>query len=148
MADSLTRQNIIQPTTVPLLHPQRKLYPEKKDRDAWWAYFSGAPEHVWNPPRTVKQPKARKQRDDPSCRQGEVQDSPDPTLAEAGWQVVPPSQSVLTPERRNRSEIDSLPDVPSVVETTEGEWVPREPKPMVMRFIDHVGPLRMHSSFL
>jgi hypothetical protein len=28
--------------------------PDKKNRDAWWAFLEGAPESVWNPPRSMK----------------------------------------------------------------------------------------------
>jgi len=44
-------------------HPQRagplqKMIPDKKNRDAWWAFLEGAPESVWNASR----PKHGKQR--------------------------------------------------------------------------------------
>ncbi|KAI0284245.1 hypothetical protein BGY98DRAFT_584873 [Russula aff. rugulosa BPL654] len=44
----------------PAIHPQRagplkKMIPDKKNRDAWWAFLDGAPESVWNPPRSIKQ---------------------------------------------------------------------------------------------
>ena len=32
--------------------PFQRLVPEKKNRDAWWAFLEGAPELVWNPPKT------------------------------------------------------------------------------------------------
>ena len=30
------------------------MIPDKKNRDAWWAFLDGAPESVWNPPRSMK----------------------------------------------------------------------------------------------
>jgi hypothetical protein len=30
------------------------MIPDKKNRDAWWAFLEGAPEFVWNPPRSMK----------------------------------------------------------------------------------------------
>lgn len=30
------------------------MIPDKKNRDAWWAFLEGAPESVWNPPRSMK----------------------------------------------------------------------------------------------
>jgi hypothetical protein len=30
------------------------MIPDKKNRDAWWAFLEGAPESVWNPPRSTK----------------------------------------------------------------------------------------------
>ncbi|KAF8272450.1 hypothetical protein EI94DRAFT_1796075 [Lactarius quietus] len=31
--------------------PCQRLVPEKRNRDAWWAFLEGAPESVWNPPK-------------------------------------------------------------------------------------------------
>lgn len=45
-----------QPTITVALPSDRsgKLMPDKKDRDAWWSFLSGAPSSVWDPPRKPK----------------------------------------------------------------------------------------------
>ena len=32
----------------------RKIMPDKKERDLWWAFLSGRPEREWNPPKKSK----------------------------------------------------------------------------------------------
>ncbi|TCD69845.1 hypothetical protein EIP91_005922 [Steccherinum ochraceum] len=59
------RKNSLQPTTrigVSTNGGAFKLIPDKKDRDAWWAFISGRPEVEWNPPKKPKAPTARQQR--------------------------------------------------------------------------------------
>lgn len=47
------RGNLSQPVVRPQPPgPFQRLIPEKKNRDAWWAFLEGAPESVWNPPKT------------------------------------------------------------------------------------------------
>jgi hypothetical protein len=49
------RGNISQPTTHPQqAGPFQKMVPDKKSRDAWWAFLEGAPESVWNSSRPMK----------------------------------------------------------------------------------------------
>lgn len=43
----------------PTIHPQQagpfqKMMPDKKNRDAWWAFLEGAPESAWNSSRPMK----------------------------------------------------------------------------------------------
>ena len=46
------RQNLSQPVIRPQPPgPFQRMVPEKKNRDAWWAFLEGAPESVWNPPK-------------------------------------------------------------------------------------------------
>ncbi|KZT13029.1 uncharacterized protein LAESUDRAFT_710129 [Laetiporus sulphureus 93-53] len=44
---------------IPPAGPSRKVVPEKKERDLWWAFLNGRPASEWNPP---KQPKKSKQK--------------------------------------------------------------------------------------
>ncbi|KAI0254667.1 hypothetical protein BJV78DRAFT_1279781 [Lactifluus subvellereus] len=49
------RGNINQPVVQrQLAGPSKRMIPDKKNRDAWWAFLEGAPESVWNPPRSAK----------------------------------------------------------------------------------------------
>ncbi|KAI0307188.1 hypothetical protein B0F90DRAFT_1686026 [Multifurca ochricompacta] len=47
-----TSQPIVQPRSA---GPLERMMPDRKNRDAWWAFIEGAPESVWNPPRMVGQ---------------------------------------------------------------------------------------------
>ena len=35
------------------------MIPDRKNRDAWWAFLEGAPESVWNPSRPTEQGRKR-----------------------------------------------------------------------------------------
>ncbi|CCM05565.1 uncharacterized protein FIBRA_07792 [Fibroporia radiculosa] len=54
------RQNSLQSTThahAPALSSSRKVIPDKKERDLWWAFLRGRPSSEWDPPKQVKPPK-------------------------------------------------------------------------------------------
>ncbi|KAF7798895.1 hypothetical protein EIP86_010123 [Pleurotus ostreatoroseus] len=54
------KTNCTQPTIhIDMPTPGRKLMPDRKDRDAWWAFLTGRPEAEWNPP---KKPKGQKNK--------------------------------------------------------------------------------------
>ncbi|KAI9448060.1 hypothetical protein H4582DRAFT_2139638 [Lactarius indigo] len=54
------RGNMSQPVIRPRQPgPVPRMVPEKKSRDAWWAFLEGAPESVWNPPKTAGRGKDR-----------------------------------------------------------------------------------------
>ncbi|THG98869.1 hypothetical protein EW026_g3398 [Hermanssonia centrifuga] len=58
------RKNCVQPTIHITNNPPRstlKVIPDRKDREAWWAYLTGRPESEWNPPKKVKGQNARNQ---------------------------------------------------------------------------------------
>ncbi|KAI0268286.1 hypothetical protein BC834DRAFT_968491 [Gloeopeniophorella convolvens] len=80
------RGNITQPTmqrhTVAL---SRKSMPDKKSRDAWWAFLQGAPESVWNPPRAAKQSKGR-------SGQGQEGAQPSPSTSPEDVHTVQPRE--------------------------------------------------------
>lgn len=42
-----------------LAGPLQKMIPDRKNRDAWWAFLEGAPESVWNSSRPTEQRKKR-----------------------------------------------------------------------------------------
>lgn len=39
--------------------PLQKIIPDRKNRDAWWAFLEGAPESAWNPSRPAGRGKQR-----------------------------------------------------------------------------------------
>ncbi|OBZ76465.1 hypothetical protein A0H81_03747 [Grifola frondosa] len=52
------RKNSTQSTIhvrIPHADTSRRMMPDKKDREAWWAFLTGQPESVWNPPKKPKQ---------------------------------------------------------------------------------------------
>ncbi|KAI9466987.1 hypothetical protein BJY52DRAFT_35757 [Lactarius psammicola] len=54
------RGNMSQPVVRPRQPgPVQRTVPEKKNRDAWWSFLEGAPESVWNPPKTAGRGKER-----------------------------------------------------------------------------------------
>ncbi|TFY55053.1 hypothetical protein EVG20_g9461 [Dentipellis fragilis] len=88
------QKNIMQPTTV-VQRPDsggrgQKLFPEKKDREAWWSFLEGAPPSVWDTPRAPKKQKGgrRNQRD----------------ISAEGW--VPVHQEIPAQERETEQEAE------------------------------------------
>ncbi|KAI9508919.1 hypothetical protein F5148DRAFT_1191443 [Russula earlei] len=54
------RGNVSQPTIRPQrAGPFQERVPNKKNRDAWWAFLEGAPESVWNHSRPIRHGKER-----------------------------------------------------------------------------------------
>ncbi|KAH9939969.1 hypothetical protein B0H21DRAFT_583960 [Amylocystis lapponica] len=54
------RKNCVQPTVSvhnPHAGSSRKVLPDRKDRDAWWAFLAGRPQAEWDPPKKPKQPR-------------------------------------------------------------------------------------------
>ena len=43
--------------------------PDKKERDLWWHFLSGKPEHVWNPPKSKKKIKSKQKQRDQSTQE-------------------------------------------------------------------------------
>lgn len=82
-------QNIAQPVIHIVAGPSapnggRKLLPDKKDRECWWAFLQGLPESEWNPP---KRPKVDKERRRQHGR------SRDTDASTEGWTPVHPPPS-------------------------------------------------------
>jgi hypothetical protein len=90
------------------------MIPDKKNRDAWWAFLEGAPESVWNPSR----PKRGKQRG------GESHGGPfTPYLG----LILPPNETLATQ--------------PSPSVTPSEDDTPRKPRELLLiqlLQIDHV----------
>ncbi|KAI0051278.1 hypothetical protein FA95DRAFT_1485653 [Auriscalpium vulgare] len=112
------RSNVCQPTIgVHLLQsssaPHVKVIPDKKDRDAWWAFLQGAPDSVWNPPRVPKRGKAT------------------PTVRQNGS-----SESGITSSRPDIPEAASVEPVESPAQTKHAAKA-REPTPTMLQHIDH-----------
>ncbi|TFY80047.1 hypothetical protein EWM64_g3968 [Hericium alpestre] len=135
------QKNVAQPT----LNGQRagwgrKLMPDKKDRDAWWAFLEGAPVSVWDPPRAPKKQKGKQ-------RGGRGERDP----AADGWVPVQKNLEGWADEEAALPHPSEPPSVgPSVVSLPEGGAEdaastpspagpprPREPTPTLLRHIDH-----------
>ncbi|KAI0030538.1 hypothetical protein K488DRAFT_54047 [Vararia minispora EC-137] len=146
------RANVTQPT-ITLQRPSlKRLTPDKMNRDAWWAFFAGAPESVWNPPAKKSASKQIRQR---RGKFGNTLDPSDPAVIGAGWELVAPAQpSTYTSSQLTHSPSASV-SSPTVVpppENTSDDIVadgssnvfgsfpsyrPREPTPMLLQGIDH-----------
>lgn len=126
-------QNSTQPTIHMHARASGKLTPDKKDRDAWWAFISGRSEAEWNPPKKPKQNKssryAKEQRysggmrafaeDSDVHEDAAVEDNNDQTYE-------------FLPTLSNTSGLDREPHTKRTVLIT------REPTPNILRDIDHV----------
>jgi len=117
----------------------QKRLPDKKDRDAWWAFLSGRPEIEWNPPKKPKAPTAKQQRQQRYGTGGGIRGFSDE------WTAVDP-----TPEISYTDDPSfSLPtpsgtpapggEGPSSDRSAEmlAEVQAREPTPLLLRYIDH-----------
>jgi hypothetical protein len=144
---SLTQgQNVVQPT-LSLQRPlQGRLVPDKMDREAWWAFLDGAPEAAWNPPNARKQNKQHRQRG-----RARFTNNLDPSVLEAGWELVPPVQAALSAPATSlvaAAASQSMPfsegqaadpeDASSLATEASGPILPREPTPALLHHLDHV----------
>ncbi|KIL70201.1 hypothetical protein M378DRAFT_156274 [Amanita muscaria Koide BX008] len=124
------RKNFNQPT----IHVQyvsnasRKLMPDKKERDLWWAFLSGKPETEWNPPK-----KSRSQKD----RQKKAKTTHDSTDNEEtvlNYEVYQPD-SIVREASSTGPASERLPP-PS-------RFTPREPLPSLLKCIDELMALHL-----
>lgn len=140
--------------------------PEKKDRDAWWSFLSGAPPSVWDPPR---QPKAEKKKGRHSSvgsgygyGQSEyvpyeeveavkgVSEVRDEAREVVQMQIgvfmdgvvtggdVPALPSLTKPPQQNGGHTPECDGTMSNAVNDAATWIPREPTPTLLRRIDHV----------
>ncbi|CAL1701147.1 unnamed protein product [Somion occarium] len=146
------RQNTLQSTIhvhVPIAGPSKKIIPDKKERDAWWAFLSGKPESEWNPPKKPKVPKSQKSRG--KGMRGFSDDTYDNVSQTASscshtWTVTDTGEVELA-EQSVLSQSPSLldqafpPDKRSVLGTVKtsppAKLLQREPTPTLLRGIDH-----------
>ncbi|KAF9464362.1 hypothetical protein BDZ94DRAFT_1256268 [Collybia nuda] len=154
------RENLKQPTIHVQFTPQsegRRLMPDKKERDLWWAYLAGKPEFDWNPPKKPKQQNSSKRwqfgygmRGFADDREYEISyDRP----RQESWQMndegevelvlqVDPRESLPTPTGSPAPpDISNISTDPSSsekkLEHTEATvHKPREPTPSQLRYID------------
>ena len=133
-------QNCIQPTIHTHNRVSGKLTPDKKDRDAWWAFVSGRPESEWNPPKKPKGNKSNRQAREQRYGTGMRAFSEQADLATEGIIVgatrdlndseiqgsIPPAPAPAPAP--DAAEVKARPDVPFA----------REPTPTLVQNIDHV----------
>lgn len=145
----------------------QKLMPEKKDRDAWWSFLSGAPASVWDPPR---QPKAVKKMgrygsagpgfgygygqsdyvpyEDADAVNGVSEVKKEDVQMQIGVFMdgvvtggdVPalPSPPKPPPQQQNGTRTPECDGTMSKPVSDTPTWTPREPTPTLLRQIDHV----------
>jgi hypothetical protein len=122
--------------------------PDKRERDFWWAFLEGRPKSEWDPQTRMKKkdsrkPKIRAFSDDESTHADE-----EPVLSQETWHINDEGEVELT-STKDPSELPLAPETPALTEmqeTISSEWVPREPTPSLLRRIDHVSMLPLHSS--
>jgi hypothetical protein len=163
-------QNVIQPT-IHIHIPQnakRKIMPDKKERDCWWAFLAGQPESDWNPPKKPQSdasPKKRyNYRRDYSSDSDAMEDLDPP---QETWHINDEGEVKLA---LNDDSIESLPTPSSTPVPFEPQdeaqmhdqsssqdqvghliFKPREPTPSLIAYVDHVSqtfhhaPISIHS---
>jgi Survival motor neuron (SMN) interacting protein 1 (SIP1) len=157
-------QNVNQPTIYVHLTPEkecRKLMPEKKERDLWWAFLAGKPESDWNPPKEPKWgSKYSKPRrgmrgfaDDTVSYEHPMQEpfQNDDEEVETVLRVDPleslptPTCSPEPPETSTLREDQLIEPSSMVPDGTPTKLKPREPMPSLLKHIDQVRSIH-HSS--
>ena len=156
-----TIQNSVQPTIhVHIPDSSRKLIPDKKERDLWWAFLAGRPESEWNPPKKPKQPKlSRWQQRNLMRGPGVVEEGPDYAslpydVGESSYVVPETSTALPNPIPSSTASSLSYPhptpggnevlpaQVPSnpVPGPLDAHLLcsPREPTPALLQQVDHV----------
>ncbi|RDB22542.1 hypothetical protein Hypma_009989 [Hypsizygus marmoreus] len=149
------RRNVNQPTIgVPFI-PQnghRRLIPDKKERDSWWAYLAGKPESDWNPSKHSKKsltPTQRRLSGQAMRGFADENDAASERRRQESWQTndegeveqvlrVDPSESLPTPTG-SPAPPESGEAGPSSVTLVAQEIMalkPREPLPSLLRHID------------
>ncbi|KAA1466715.1 hypothetical protein DENSPDRAFT_50235 [Dentipellis sp. KUC8613] len=137
----------------------QKLFPEKKDRDAWWSFLEGAPPSVWNPPRGPKKQKGgrRNQRDfiaegwvpvhqevqqernteQEAEQEYEVEAEPDHGTNAGEMRDNPADYVVYAPEAQPSQSAKETVNSASSGNAAPSPQGAREPTPRLIRAIDH-----------
>ena len=141
---------------VPTPVGSRKIIPDKKDRDAWWAFVSGEPETVWNPVKKPKVPKAPKPKGNMGMRgfSGSIpyDDVQVATSSSQTWTVNDVGDVELVSIEQTPSDTAAPTGVPEKPDgeapSTAADPIPpsaktiqREPTPSLLRVMDHVSKL-------
>ncbi|KAK7695766.1 hypothetical protein QCA50_000403 [Cerrena zonata] len=147
------RQNRLQPTNQPPTPGHSgKVVPDKKDRDAWWAFVSGEPDAIWNPPKKPKVAKTLKPRGSRGMR-GFSEDIPYDdvqvaTTSSQTWSVNDVGEVELVKIEQTSPEVPAFnaatedprtesPLGPADSTPTTAKVMQREPTPSLLRGIDH-----------
>jgi hypothetical protein len=166
LIDVLGFQNIVQPTIFVDLTPegstQRRVMPDKKERDYWWAFLAGRPEAEWNQPKTQKRPKKNAQ--DRQLRSSRMRAFPDDDddeqnaspmvtgvvasqMPQETWHIndegevelalrIDPTESLPTPSGSPApSSCAEVAGQQMAMETNDID-IPREPTPALLKLID------------
>ncbi|KAH7914431.1 survival motor neuron interacting protein 1-domain-containing protein [Hygrophoropsis aurantiaca] len=164
------KKNICQPTIC--VHfdrseTNRKMMPDKKERDLWWKFLAGQPESDWNPPKKLKAAAVKKYRynngmrafsDQPEDFEPDVYDDNEGKDDHETWRINPDgevemaerSDPVSTTSRDPRltdpvmgEELSDLqtpivePALATSLDNSNNLSPPREPTPLLLRKIDH-----------
>ncbi|KAJ7240342.1 hypothetical protein B0H12DRAFT_1135033 [Mycena haematopus] len=129
------RKNLAQPTiqvSQLVRDDSRKLLPDWKDRDCWWAFLSGRPAEEWDPP---KKPKNSQNKFHRGMRAFAEEDS----MMEGP--SAGSSRNAEAPETRSMN--DDTDAQPTNTRAATPIYTPREPTPSLLRLIDQRMALRL-----
>ncbi|KAF8195676.1 hypothetical protein K438DRAFT_1718903 [Mycena galopus ATCC 62051] len=123
------RENLAQPTIQQPARDNRKLLPDWKDRDCWWAFVSGRPAEEWDPPKVPKRGQNKFQRgmrgfsnDDSRMDEGRASGS---------------SRDAEPPEMHPMNDDAEIQFGTPAGQSSTPSYIPREPTPSLLRLIDH-----------
>jgi len=130
------RVNSSHATTTPMAPARFEALPNKKDREAWWHFISGAPEPVWSKAPSKRSTNPNRQRQD---RLGQDLDPSDPSVTAAGWQLVETSSfgSKPLPVCGTSNGLANQPDSVKTTPRLTSDGRPREPIPALIQRMDH-----------
>ncbi|KAF9006554.1 hypothetical protein BDQ17DRAFT_1351946 [Cyathus striatus] len=134
------RKNLDQPTIHVNVHMQRRLMPDKKERDLWWAFLSGKPESDWNPPSKPKKQSQAAASGNHISHQGMRPASEFMVATTDEGEVeqelkIDPGESLPTPSGTPGPETSQSTSF-VVLSSNPEPLVPREPSTVLLRQID------------
>ncbi|KAF9057975.1 hypothetical protein BJ165DRAFT_1314207, partial [Panaeolus papilionaceus] len=151
------RKNFDQPTIQigPALESPRRLMPDKKERDLWWAFICGKSESDWNPSKSKKPKKqkslpANNQRlrawaDEPSEPQNDYQTiyGSAEDLVEDAMGTLPSPPSVPLPLDVLEEMSQDAASLTKVILEAPPTSVARQPNTTLLKMIDHMTAIHL-----
>ncbi|KAJ7178948.1 hypothetical protein C8R46DRAFT_1071970 [Mycena filopes] len=132
------RKNLAQPTIHVHRRDNRRLLPDYKERDLWWAFLAGKPSEEWDVPKKPKGQTARKfqQRGMRAFADEDSMEGPSTDISYESPEKRPMNEDT---EERSQLPTPSGTPVPTEIPTDLGAppfYKPREPTPSLLRLID------------
>jgi hypothetical protein len=144
LCTNLYLKNLAQPTIHVSKPPGAKVIPDRKDRNAWWAFLAGKSESEWNPPKRSKTDKARD-----SFRRtmrGFSEERLSETSQVETWRVNEEGEVELAVTADPGESLPTPNGTPAPSDATEIEIKMRQPTQSLLQHIDDVRVFRNYYS--